>query len=199
MICQPSALPGCRSPFHHPAAQWGCILTLSRAAEEERSFFSWERSFWSPAPSHCLTGGSLGGRIDRRSLSSQPSLGLQEEAGAERYLTSSWCGSQVWKWTVRNWKSVTWFLLAILSLGWKLNSRPQEQGLPSTSSDLCKQKASVFRAGRSECDSKGEMREEGEWRAPHRGDTLEGRASWDLGLFATACAICDWMQAAVRQ
>lgn len=24
-------------------------------------------------------------------------------------------------------------------------------------------------------------------------------ASWDLGLFATACAICDWMQAVVRQ
>lgn len=41
-----------------------------------------------------------------------------------------------------------WLLLAILLVRWKLNSRLWEQGLPSTSSDLCEQKASVFRAGR---------------------------------------------------
>lgn len=61
-------------------------------------------------------------------------------------------------------------------------------------------KGVCFWAGRSECDSKGETREEGEWRALHRGDTLEGRAGklrpWSI---CTSLAICGWMQTTVRQ
>lgn len=44
-----------RTLFHPPPAWWLGSLTRSGAAEE-RCFFLWERSFWSPTPSQCLMG-----------------------------------------------------------------------------------------------------------------------------------------------
>lgn len=114
--------------------------------------------------------GSPGCRICRRSLSSQLSWGCRRDSGQSNTLSAL---------------TKSWLLLAILLVD------------GSWAADLgnC-----VFWAGRRECDSKGEMREEGEWRALHRGDTLEGRAGklrpWSI---CTTVAICGWMQTTVRQ
>lgn len=118
----------------HPYSDQGCWGDVSFSAG----------SFWSAVPSHCFIGARQETAFVGDPFLARPPRGCRRKQGQSDTLPALIVvrnfGNELWE----DWKSVTWFLLAILSLGQKLNRRPPEQGLPSTSSDLCKQKGKCF-------------------------------------------------------
>lgn len=164
-----------RTPFHPPA--WSGTYPCSFWSCWEQTLLFVQESFCSPALSMMLTGGVPGSRIWRKHLFlASLSWGCRRKWVESDNLASSQCGLQVWKWAVE-----TLVISNVVPPGHSLGGVEAIQQVSGTGFALnlpwaLQAKASVFQAGRSECDSRGEMREQREQRALHGGNTLEGRA-----------------------